>query len=125
MMTDELERRVRTLEEELGGERHVSRYMVEQAGRSSEVLHTVRSEVAAARADISGATARVDVLAGDMASVKAALVMHGRALDVLQQDVRQLRSDAADLRRELEEFRAHVDARFDAVLEAIRGMARE
>jgi hypothetical protein len=83
---EELERRVRTLEEELVGERHVSRYQVEQAARNSDMLHAVRSEVGAV-------TTRVDHLVGDMAGVKATLVMHGRALDVLQQDVRQLRGE--------------------------------
>jgi phage shock protein A len=136
-MIDELERRVRTLEEELNGERHVSRYMVEQAGRNSEVLHAVRSEVGAVRLDVNGLTVRMDILAGDMASVKATLVMHGRALDVVQQDVRQLRGDVTELQRDMEELRSHmdarlnavdarfdaVDARFDAVLEAIRAIA--
>jgi chromosome segregation ATPase len=121
-MIDELERRVRTLEEELSGERHVSRYMVEQAGRNSEVLHAVRSEVAivrsevaAVRADVSAVTARVDVLAGGMASARAALVMHGRALDVLQQDVRQLRVEVSELRQGMDAM----DAKLDAILEAI------
>jgi cytochrome c556 len=121
-MIDELERRVRTVEEELSGERHVSRYMVEQAGRNSEVLHAVRAEVSAMRADLGAVTARVDVLGGDMASVKSALVMHGRALDVLQQDVRQLRSESANLRRDVEDLRAHIDTRFDAIVEAIRAL---
>ena len=111
MMADELERRVRTLEEELNGERHVSRYSVEQAGRTSEVLHTVRAEV-------SAVAARVDVLAGDMASVKAALGMHGRALDVLMQDVRQLRSgqDAINVRLD------HMEARLDRMEARLDGM---
>ncbi len=92
--TDELERRVRTVEEELAGERHVSRYMVEQAVRNGEVLHAARSEVGAV-------TGRMDILGADMAAVKAALAMHGRALDVLQQDVRQLRSEVGELNRRL------------------------
>jgi chromosome segregation ATPase len=99
-------------EEELNGERHVSRYMVEQAGRNSEGLHAVRAELAALRAevagmraDLTGVAARVDVLCGDMASTKAALTMHGRALDVLMQDVRQLRSGQEELRSSQEELR--------------------
>jgi hypothetical protein len=39
MMTDELERRVRTLEEELNGEKHLTRYAVDQTRRNGEVLH--------------------------------------------------------------------------------------
>jgi chromosome segregation ATPase len=101
-MADGLESRVRTLEEELNGERHVSRYQVEQAGRNSEVLHAVRAEVGTM-------TGRVDVLKGDMASVKAALAMHGRALDVLMQDVRQLRSGQDELRQDVSEIKARLD----------------
>jgi len=137
---EELERRVRTVEEELTGERHVSRYQVEQAVRNSEVLLAIRSEIGSARLDLSALTLRVDALGGDMASVKAALTMHGRALDVLQQDVRQLRQDAAESRRGQEELHALIDAveqnmnarfnaveqnmneRFDAVLAAIRAI---
>jgi hypothetical protein len=118
-MIDELERRVRTLEEELTGERHVSRYMVEQGGRNSEVLHAVRSEVTlmrselpALRTDVGGVTMRMDVLGGDVASVKAALVMHGRALDVLQQDVRQLRTRLNGM-----------DVKLDDVLGVVRALA--
>ena len=109
---EELERRVRTVEEELVGERHVSRFVVEQTTRNSEVLHALRAEVAqlradvaAARVDVSGTGMRVDVLAGDGAAIKAALAMHGRALDVLQQDVRQLRGDMTEVRGEITELR--------------------
>ena len=99
---DELEGRVRTVEEELSLERHVSRYLVDQAAGNSEVLHSVRSEVATVRTKIGAVTARADQLGGDMASVKAALAMHGRALDILQQDVRQLRSDVSDINRKMD-----------------------
>jgi chromosome segregation ATPase len=92
---EELERRVRTVEEELSGERHVSRYTVEQAARNSEVLHSVRSEVGLV-------TVRVDHVGADMAAVKAALAMHGRALDVLQQDVRQIRGEVSEINRKLD-----------------------
>jgi len=101
-MADELERRVRTLEEELKGERHVSRYQVEQAARNSEVLHAVRAEVGTV-------TGRVDLLGADMASVKAALAMHGRALDVLMQDVRQLRNGQDELRQDVTEIKGRLD----------------
>jgi hypothetical protein len=117
--TEELERRVRTLEEELAGERHVSRFQVEQAVRNSEVLHAVRADVAAVRADVSGVTARVDILAGDMASVKSALVMHGRALDVLQQDVRQFRQDMTELRADMTARFGRLEANVVAILAAV------
>jgi chromosome segregation ATPase len=96
---EELERRVRTVEEEANGEKHRTRYAVEQTQRNGEALHALRSDVAMLRSElatlrvnVSAVTTRVDNLAGDMAAVKAAQIMHGRALDVLQQDVRQLRS---------------------------------
>ncbi len=101
---EELERRVRTVEEELVGERHVSRFVVEQTTRNGEIVNALRAEVAqlradiaAARVDVNGTGMRVDVLAGDGAAIKAALAMHGRALDVLQQDVRRLRGDMNEL----------------------------
>jgi predicted nucleic acid-binding Zn-ribbon protein len=85
---------------------------VEQTTRNSEVLHALRAEVAqlradvaAARVDVNGTGMRVDVLAGDGAAIKAALAMHGRALDVLQQDVRQLRGDMTEVRDEITELR--------------------
>lgn len=90
---DELERRVRTVEEELNGEKNLTRYAVEQTTRNGEVLHALRS-------DVSAVTMRVDHLGADMATVKAELVMHGRALDVLQQDVRQLRTQMTEMRQE-------------------------
>jgi chromosome segregation ATPase len=92
---DELERRVRTVEEEANGEKHLTRYAVEQTQRNGDVLHALRT-------DVSAATLRLDHLTGDMAAVKAALAMHGRALDVLQQDVRQLRSEVSEINRKLE-----------------------
>jgi hypothetical protein len=97
MMADsqynKVERRVRTVEEELNGEKHLTRYAVEKTARNGEVLHALRS-------DVSAVILRVDHLAADMAAVKAALAMHGRALDVLQQDVRQLRSQMTEMRQE-------------------------
>jgi predicted nucleic acid-binding Zn-ribbon protein len=114
---DELERRVRSVEEEMNGEKHLTRYAVDQTVRNGEVLHALRSEVAALRTDVSAVTTRVDHVGADMAGVKAALAMHGRALDVLQQDVRQLRSEMAAMREE-------VRARHNELLAAIRALGR-
>jgi chromosome segregation ATPase len=100
---DELERRVRTVEEEANGEKHLTRYAVEQTQRNGEVLHALRT-------DVSAATMRLDHLTGDMAAVKAALAMHGRALDVLQQDVRQLRGEVSELRAGQDEINRKLDA---------------
>jgi predicted nucleic acid-binding Zn-ribbon protein len=109
---EELERRVRTVEEEANGEKHLTRYAVEQTQRNGEVLHALRgdvamlrSDVATVRVEVSAGTVRTDSLTGDMAAVKSALVMHGRALDVLQQDVRQLRGGQEELRQSQEGLR--------------------
>jgi hypothetical protein len=102
----ELEKRVRTVVEELNGQRHVSLFQVEHATRNSEVLHAVRNEAGAA-------TLRLDQFAGDMAAVKAALAMHGRALDVLMQDVRLLRSGQDEIKTRLDRLEADTAARFD------------
>jgi chromosome segregation ATPase len=104
MMTDDLERRVRTLEEELNGEKYLTRYAVDQTRRNGEVLLALRN-------DVSAATLRLDGLAGDMAAVQSALVMHGRALDVLMQDVRQLRSGQEAINGRLD----HMDGRLDGM----------
>jgi hypothetical protein len=49
----------------------------------------MRNDLNAVRVDISGVASRVDVLAGQMAVAQSALTRHGRALDVLLQDVRE------------------------------------
>lgn len=123
---EELERRVRTVEEELVGERHVSRFVVEQTTRNSAVLNALRAEVAqlradiaAARVDVNGTGTRVDILAGDHAAIKAALAMHGRSLDVLQQDVRQLRNEMTELRGDMTELRGEMNRRLGAIEQTV------
>jgi chromosome segregation ATPase len=112
---DDLERRVRTVEEELAGERHVSRFQVEQATRNSEVLHAVRSDIATVRSELGTVTSRVDLLTGEMVSVKATLTMHGRALDVLQQDVRQIRQEVGQINQRLDAMERNIAAILAAV----------
>jgi hypothetical protein len=113
---DALERRMTTAESEIEGEKNVSRYAADQARRGTEAFLALRSEVAALRADIAGTTARVDSLGEDMSVVKAALVRHGRALDVLMQDVGLLRNEmatrqeAATLRQEAVALRQEMAA---------------
>ena len=92
---DALERRMTTAESQIEGEKNVSRYAADQARRGTEAFLALRSEVAALRADIAGTTARVDSLGEDMSIVKAALVRHRRALDILMQDVGLLRGEMA------------------------------
>jgi chromosome segregation ATPase len=131
---------VTTAESEIEGEKQVSRYAVEQSTRSTEAFLGLRSEVAALRAEIAMVAARVDHLAGEAAVTRATLIRHGRALDVLQQDVGGLRNDTIAIRRDMatrqelaavrDELRSEVAAmRGDAVahhaelLAAIRGLA--
>jgi chromosome segregation ATPase len=113
MIADELERRVRTLEEELIGDRHVSQYAAEQARRGTEAFLVLRSEVTALRSDMADRlatlTARVDALAESMAVVSATLVRHGRALDVLMQDTRELRGETTALRRDIAAINVRLD----------------
>jgi chromosome segregation ATPase len=115
-MADELERRVRTLEEELNGERHLTRYAAEQARRGTEAFLGLRAETAGLRADtsqlrvdIATTTAHVDAIAENVAIVNTTLARHGRALDVLLQDVRELRGEATALRRDMEAINARLD----------------
>jgi hypothetical protein len=122
-MADELERRVRTLEEELNGERHLTRYAVEQTRRNND-------SVAALRTDVIAATTRLDHLVGDSAATQAALAMHGRALDVIMQDIRQLRSGQDQLRSGQDATNARLDqlqeewtARHAELLAAIHALA--
>jgi hypothetical protein len=99
----------------LVGERHVSRFQVEQATRNSAVLHNLRSE-------IGTLTARADELGGDMVSVKAAQVMHGRALDVLMQDVRQLRQGQDEIKACLDRMEEKAATRHNELLAAVRAI---
>jgi hypothetical protein len=48
-------------------------------------------------------------LGADMAEVEATLVMHGRALDVLMQDVHQLRGDVNELRGQVNDLPGEVN----------------
>ena len=98
---EELERRVTTAESEIEGEKQVSRYAIEQSARSTEAFLALRSEVAALRVDIAMVAARVDHLGGEAAVTRASLIRHGRALDVLQQDVGGLRNDTIAIRQDM------------------------
>ena len=98
---EELERRLTTAESEIEGEKLVSRYAIEQSARSTEAFLALRSEVAALRADIAAVAARVDHLGSEAAVTRASLIRHGRALDVLQQDVGGLRNDMIAIRQDM------------------------
>jgi chromosome segregation ATPase len=107
-MIDELERRVRTLEEEAEGEKAVTRQVLEQSIRNGDYLLALRSEVASVRVDLHALTSRVDHIAGDVVQANAALVSHGRRLNTLTQDVREIRTRLDGM-----------DTKLDAVLAAL------
>jgi septal ring factor EnvC (AmiA/AmiB activator) len=116
---EDLEQRLRTAEADIVGDRHVSQYAAEQARRGTEAFLALRSEVAAhradtaaLRADIAGTTARVDALGENVAAINAMIVRHGRAIEVLMQDVRQIRGDMTELRQE-------TAARFDRLASSL------
>ncbi len=112
---------------EIVGDRHVSQYAAEQARRGTEAFLALRSEVAALRADIANTTARVGAIAESMATVNATLIRPGRALDVLQQDVREMRQEATTLRGEMHEematLRAEAAERHVELLAAVQVLA--
>jgi chromosome segregation ATPase len=104
---EELERRLLTAESDIVGDRHVSQYAAEQARRGTEAFLALRAEVNALRVDIAATTARVDALAENVAAINAMLVRHGRAIEVLQQDVREMRNEMAT-RQEIAAVREEV-----------------
>jgi hypothetical protein len=89
---EEFETRVRPLEDEIAGEKAVTRHMLDQTRRNGDDLAAVRSELATFRSELSTVKARVDHVAGDVAIIKADLGRHGRMLDVLVQDMRMIRA---------------------------------
>ena len=102
---EELERRLQTAESDIVGDRHVSQYAADQARRGTEAFLALRAEVNALRLDIAATNARVDALAENVAAINAMLVRHGRAIEVLQQDVREMRNEIREMRNEIREMR--------------------
>ena len=101
--TEELNTQVRILASEVEGEKAVTRYAFEQVR-----LNT--NELTAFRADTR---LRLDNIAADMAMVKAAQVAQGGTLNILVQDVRELRLEMTALRRDMEIRLDKVDERLD------------
>jgi hypothetical protein len=116
-----LERRMTTAESDVA-DRHVSQYAAEQARRGTDALPGLRSEVAALRADLAGITARVDpridALAENVAAINSMISRHGRALEVVMQDVRLIRQEATE-RHEI------TNARFDQIGARLDTMEKE
>jgi chromosome segregation ATPase len=105
---DDLERRLRTAESDIVGDRHVSHYAAEQARRGTEAFLGLRAEVATLRVDIASTMARVDAIGENVAAINTMLVRHGRAIEVLQQDVRELRQEQIAMRGEMNEMRSEM-----------------
>jgi hypothetical protein len=97
---------------EVEGEKTVTRHVLEQTMRNGDVLLAVRSEVGSMRVDVSGLTSRVDHIASNVVLANAALNSQGTRLNVLTQDVREIRTRLDGM-----------DAKLDAVLTAVRALA--
>jgi chromosome segregation ATPase len=101
---DEFERRIRALESETEGEKTVTRHILAETRQNSGDLATIK--------------AQITHLAGDMILVSAALNNHGTRLNVLTQDVREIRTRLDGMDAKL----GGMDAKLDAALAAIRAL---
>lgn len=82
---EEFERRMRVLEGEVEGEKAVTRHILEQTRRNGDHLTALRSEFGAHESQF-------DHLAGEVALIKGVLSSHTALLNVLVQDVGQIRA---------------------------------
>jgi chromosome segregation ATPase len=98
---DEFERRMRVLESEMEGEKAVTRHVLEQGRLNGDDLAAVESELA-------GVKSQLGHIANDMVVVKAALNSHGNRLNVLTQDVREIRTEMGQMRPEMGEMRTEM-----------------
>src|SRR5262245_5665875 len=89
-----LERRVSTLEDEVEGEKIVSRHILQETRQNSGDLATIKAQIMH--------------LTGDMVIANAALSSHGLRLNILTQDVREIRAEMGQMRAEMGEVRAEV-----------------
>ncbi len=76
--------------------------------RRKRVSRHILQETRQNSSDLAGIKAQLMHLAGDMVVANAALTNHGTRLNVLTQDVREIRTAMG-------EMRAEMDRRFDAV----------
>src|SRR5215470_9675723 len=88
---EEFERRIGVLQSEIEGEKRVTRHVLEQARLNGD-------DLAAMKAQLSHVTY-------DMVLVKAALDSHGNRLNVLTQDVREIRLEMGQMRAEMDQTR--------------------
>src|SRR5262249_2830940 len=88
---EEFEGRMRVREGEVEGEKLVTRYILEQTQRNDD--------------DLAAIKARVDHLSIDVGLVRGAVTGHTALLNVLVQDVGQLRQETGGMRRDMGELR--------------------
>ena len=91
---EEFDRRMRVLEGEVEGEKLVTRYILEQTQRNGDDLGALKT--------------RVDHLSNDVALVRGAVTAHTGLLNVLVQDVGQVRQEMGAMRRDMGEWRQEV-----------------
>jgi chromosome segregation ATPase len=113
----EFEARMSALESETEGEKTVTRHILTETRQNSGDLATIK--------------AQITHLAGDMILANAALNNHGTRLNVLTQDVREIRAKLdSEIRTRLDSMDARLDsmdakldsmdAKLDTVLAAVR-----
>jgi hypothetical protein len=88
---EEFDRRMRVVEGEVEGEKLVTRFILEQTQRNGD--------------DLGALKARIDHLSSDVALVRGAVTGHTALLNVLVQDVGQLRQEMGGMRRDMGELR--------------------
>jgi hypothetical protein len=93
---EEFDGRMRVLEGEGEGEKLVTRHILEQTQRNGD--------------DLAAVKARVDHLSIDVALVRGAVTGHTALLNVLVQDVGQLRQEVGGVRRDMGAMRADIAA---------------
>jgi chromosome segregation ATPase len=91
---DEFERRMRVLESEINGEKAVTRHVLGQARLNGD--------------DLAAMKAQLSHIEDDMVVVKTALNSHGNRLNVLTQDVREIRTEMGQVRTEMDQMRTEM-----------------
>jgi hypothetical protein len=109
MMTNDLERRVKTLEEELNGEKHLTRYAVDQTRRNGEVLHALRNDFRLLRGEMTELRAGQEAI-----NVRLDTFEHNFAarFDAIEHNVAAIERNVAV---RFDTFERNVAARFDTI----------
>jgi hypothetical protein len=112
---EELDIRLRIVESEIAGEKLVSRHVLTQAQHNADDIAEIRTQYRH--------------LANDMALVKAAQVAQGGTLNILVQDVREMRTEIAAVRQEAatrhDELRGEMATRHDELRSEMEGLRGE